>query len=366
MRQNGLRASSFVPVVDVDPRVADQLLDLLRLADVAAYSEPAPGSTGVYRDHHVSRRRLDRLWVDRAETLRARGVLDRALPHLQAELEVAIRDGVVIAREPGAGDLIARPTRAVDPVPGSDAFGRANTPVDGAAAHSDRAAHGDAAGAAATGTAAAAGSGSAAGAGSAETVADGGLAPAARSPLESAEPAAPEAVTEISGADQTAPRSPRGPLPGHDGGQPPTSRRRSDDAAVEESWAQIVAGFDTPVVGPAPWPSVEDLPGPRITRLRRPVRPMNPVPAADADDDEHFVPPPPQTLPRLDPLTRLGWAAVIGGPVLLVLVVLFGHALPAWVPLVGVLILVGGFGLLVSRLRPSNDDGSDHHDGAVV
>jgi hypothetical protein len=101
MRQNGLRASSFVPVVDVDPRVADQLLDLLRLADVAAYSEPAPGQTGVYRDHHVPSRRLDRLWVDRTETVRARGVLDRALPHLQRELDVAIRDGVAMTLDPG-------------------------------------------------------------------------------------------------------------------------------------------------------------------------------------------------------------------------------------------------------------------------
>lgn len=351
MRQNGLRASSFVPVVDVDPRVADQLLDLLRLADVAAYSEPAPGSTGLYRDQHVSHRRLDRLWVDRAETLRARGVLDRALPHLQAELEVAIRDGVMIAREPGTGDLIARPARAAEPGPELDAFGRANTPVDGGAtaARSEIAGHGDTAGA-----------------GTAEPAGDSGLAAAARS-CESADPAAPDAVAEISGGDQVTPRSPRGPGAHGDGGAPVTPRWSSDDASVEASWAQIVAGFDTPVTGPSPWPSVEDLPGPRITRLRRPIRPVAPLPAVDAeDDDEHFVPPPPQTLPRLDPLTRLGWAAVIGGPVLLVLVVLFGHALPAWVPLVGVLILVGGFGLLVSRLRPSNEDGNDHHDGAVV
>lgn len=354
MRQNGLRASSFVPVVDVDPRVADQLLDLLRLADVAAYSEPAPGSTGLYRDHHVSHRRLDRLWVDRAETLRARGVLDQALPHLQAELEVAIRDGVVLAREPGAADLVTRPTRAIEPAPEVDTFGRANTPaVDGAAtaARAEVAGHADAASA-----------------GSGESAGDGGLAGVPRS-FEAAEPGVPDGAAESTGADPVAPRSPRAPGSGAgaDAGLPGAPRGGSDDASVEESWAKIVAGFDTPVTGPSPWPAVEDLPGPRITRLRRPARPAAPVAQPiEVDDDDHFVPPPPQSLPRLDPLTRLGWAAVIGGPVLLVLVVLFGHALPAWVPLVGVLVLVGGFGLLVSRLRPTNEDDGDHHDGAVV
>jgi hypothetical protein len=302
MRQNGLRASSFVPVVDVDPRVADQLLDLLRLADVAAYSEPAPGQTGVYRDHHVPSRRLDRLWVDRTETVRARGVLDRALPHLQRELDVAIRDGVAMTLDPGRD--------------AAERQGREAVEFQGAAAASGVAAAG--------------------------------------------EPVGPEVPITDSPVGEAA-----APPPGSGVGGAAAPPADPDEAAVEISWAAIVAGFDAPVAGPSPWPSAEDLPGPRITRLRRPVRP---APELDfGDDGEHFVPPPPLPLPHLDAMTRIGWAAVIGGPVLLVLVVLFGRSLPGWVPLLGVLTLVGGFGLLVSRLRPStDDDDTDHHDGAVV
>lgn len=352
MRQNGLRASSFVPVVDVDPRVADQLLDLLRLADVAAYSEPAPGATGVYRDHHVSSRRLDRLWVDRTETLRARGVLDRALPHLQAELDLAIRDGVVLDRESGAGDLLARSARAsAEPAPDATG-GPARAESAGITSGVD------------------AGLQASAGLPTSELQSTGGPAgPAAGGgPLGEfpvAEPARPEAPAgDVPAAEVVPGRAARGA----DDGEPPRTPSEPDEEAIAASWAQIVAGFDDPIAGPSPWPAVEDLPGPRIARLRRPVRASTPPPAADpTDDGEHFVPPPPLPLPRLDPMTRLGWAAVVGGPVLLVLVVLFGSSLPGWVPLLGVLTLVGGFGLLVSRLRPSSaDDDSDHHDGAVV
>ena len=40
-RGNGLLASYFVALADVDPRLGAHLLDLLRLADVPAYLEPA-------------------------------------------------------------------------------------------------------------------------------------------------------------------------------------------------------------------------------------------------------------------------------------------------------------------------------------
>lgn len=39
-RDNGLRADAFVALADVDPRLGEHLLDLLRLADIAAYLEP--------------------------------------------------------------------------------------------------------------------------------------------------------------------------------------------------------------------------------------------------------------------------------------------------------------------------------------
>ncbi len=418
MRQNGLRASSFVPVVDVDPRVADQLLDLLRLADVAAYSEPAPGRTGPYRDHQVPTRRLDRLWVDRAGTARAREVLDRAVPHLVAELEIVIRDGRPMESDPRlamSGELRRGDgsDRAERSVAGASVGGAGVEASMTAAGESDRPALGTAAGGPpADGSGAARGADPAAsgtgggmsvdrpaGAGDRQTGADtlsAGLVPAeAHSTVTGPEmtsdhPAGPPAdEPTASPIPPVGAAVPTGVGPDGDpgntagigdngggdrtpvGGQ--TARARPvelDDAAVEAAWAGIVADFDTSPDGRAPWPATEDVLPPRAQRLRRPIR-SNPVASAAGGDlleTDHFVPPPPPVLPRLDPVTRIGWAALVAGPVLLVIVVVFGHRVPDWLPLLGVFTLVGGFALLVSRLRPtdSDDDDTDHHDGAVV
>lgn len=418
MRQNGLRASSFVPVVDVDPRVADQLLDLLRLADVAAYSEPAPGRTGPYRDHQVPTRRLDRLWVDRAGTARAREVLDRAVPHLVAELEIVIRDGRPLESDPRLamsgelrrGDGSDRVERSVTgaSVGGSGieasmtASGESDRPALGTAATggppvdgSDAPRGADPAASGPTGAVSAAGP---AGGGDHDTGAGtlpAGLVPAeARSavtgpemssdhpvgppadePTASAVPPVGAAVPTGVGPDGGDPGNGAGssgggdrtPVAGAGGRARPAEL---DDAAVEAAWAGIIADFDTSPDGRPPWPATEDVLPPRAPRLRRPIR-SNPVaPAAGGDllETDHFVPPPPPVLPRLDPVTRIGWAALVAGPVLLVIVVVFGHRVPDWLPLLGVFTLVGGFALLVSRLRPtdSDDDDTDHHDGAVV
>ena len=41
-RDNGLDAAAFVPLVDVDPRVGEHLLDVLASAGVPAFLEPLP------------------------------------------------------------------------------------------------------------------------------------------------------------------------------------------------------------------------------------------------------------------------------------------------------------------------------------
>jgi hypothetical protein len=56
-RGNGLLASYFVALADVDPRLGSHLLDLLRLADVPAYLEPASP------DRARGRSPRDRLYV---------------------------------------------------------------------------------------------------------------------------------------------------------------------------------------------------------------------------------------------------------------------------------------------------------------
>src|SRR5436190_3026122 len=61
-RGNGLLASHFVALADVDPRLGAHLLDLLRLAEVPAYLEPAAP------DRARGRGPRDRLYV--ADALR--------------------------------------------------------------------------------------------------------------------------------------------------------------------------------------------------------------------------------------------------------------------------------------------------------
>ncbi len=197
----------------------------------------------------------------------------------------------------------------------------------------------------------------------------------------------------------------------------------SGDASEEAAWQDLVAHYATPAAAdgtPAPWPTREDLPGPGpqaqdaagpdasgpdtadldVTGLdmsgpeRTPgldetplpgprravgpppfggvtpgppqiriVRPASPVPPAD---DDHFVPPVPPPLPRLDPLTKGAWAALFGGPLYLLVAVIAGWQVPDWAAFCAVAAFVGGFATLVVRMgdRPPHDDGPD--DGAVV
>lgn len=65
-RDNGLDASSFVPLRDVDPRVGEHLLDLLREAGIAAYLEPSSDVDNYTRAVSLPSPPSDRLYVDRA------------------------------------------------------------------------------------------------------------------------------------------------------------------------------------------------------------------------------------------------------------------------------------------------------------
>jgi hypothetical protein len=79
-RGNGLVASSYVAVADLSPQLADQMLDELRDAAVAAYAAPLPG---------VTSQLTERLYVDRNALDDAQEVLRQRLP----ELQTAARDG---------------------------------------------------------------------------------------------------------------------------------------------------------------------------------------------------------------------------------------------------------------------------------
>jgi hypothetical protein len=64
-RDNGFVARHYVPLADLDPRLADAMLDVLRGEGIAAYVEPSSGHLGGYLEVHLPERPRDRLWVDR-------------------------------------------------------------------------------------------------------------------------------------------------------------------------------------------------------------------------------------------------------------------------------------------------------------
>jgi hypothetical protein len=163
------------------------------------------------------------------------------------------------------------------------------------------------------------------------------------------------------------------------------------EVAEELTWAGIVAAFETPTPDEVPrWPASEDLDEPDGTsgteagglRSARAVRPAELPPAGfgelrdgltpegatyDAGHaEDHFEPPPPPPLPVPDTLGRFAWAAVIGGPLFLLISALFGLDVSGWPGFVALAASVGGFVTLVARMkdRPDSDLGGD--DGAVV
>jgi len=87
----------------------------------------------------------------------------------------------------------------------------------------------------------------------------------------------------------------------------------------------------------------------------------------DETDEGHFVPPEPPPLPASDTTSRFAWLGVLGGPLLLLGVVLFQVEMVWWIATLGVGGFLGGFVTLVLRMK---DDGEEEDDdpgrGAVV
>jgi hypothetical protein len=83
----------------------------------------------------------------------------------------------------------------------------------------------------------------------------------------------------------------------------------------------------------------------------------------DLDDDEdRYVPPAPPPLPRPAPRRAAAWGGLVGAPMLMLVLVVFGIDLPGVLDLVLLAAFVGGFGYLVATMpkRPREpwDDGS--------
>jgi hypothetical protein len=78
-RDNGLRCAGYVAVGDLDPRVADALLDTLRTEGIAAYVIPSPRRQGGWLEVTSPGQLTDRLYADSSRAQRAGELL--ALEH---------------------------------------------------------------------------------------------------------------------------------------------------------------------------------------------------------------------------------------------------------------------------------------------
>mgnify|MGYP006268793351 FL=1 len=109
---------------------------------------------------------------------------------------------------------------------------------------------------------------------------------------------------------------------------------------------------------------------PELARLRLPEGEPPHVDAdlVNLDDTEDFTPPEPPPIPRpADVIARFAWAAVIGGPVLLL--ASSALSLGSFLSGVGAILGVAGFVTLIARRSERSPDeqwGEDHFgDGAI-
>ena len=85
------------------------------------------------------------------------------------------------------------------------------------------------------------------------------------------------------------------------------------------------------------------------------------------DEDEHYVPPAPPPLPKLDPVAKGAWAALFGGPGYLVVATAAGWSVSGLTAFCAVAAFVAGFAILVLRMHDSGPGGPDDgNTGAVV
>ena len=189
----------------------------------------------------------------------------------------------------------------------------------------------------------------------------------------------------------------------------------------EAAWLDLIARYDAPAEGgeggEVPWPERENLagpvpvtpadaipdtttgpdsPAPDVTpfpdTLSFPTRLAGPggttrgnaeldgtgpgstgpgtgprdAPIPDDPEAEHYTPPPAPPLPKLEPVTKGAWLALLAGPLYLIIAYAAGWTVSGLAAFLAVAAFVGGFALLVLRMDsgPPKDRGPD--DGAVV
>jgi hypothetical protein len=115
-------------VGDLDPRVADSLLDTLRSEGIAAYASPTPASRGGYLELRLPEKMTDRVYADASQSERAKALYELELA--DAEHTPAVEP----APDP-TPDAVTEPSLAADsdsPPPAAPAQGPTEIDVDAA------------------------------------------------------------------------------------------------------------------------------------------------------------------------------------------------------------------------------------------
>lgn len=106
-RDNGLDATDWRAIEDLDPRVSTEVLDLLAAHGIPAYVQPAVDVDPVTRSATLPSRPADRLYVDRSQVKAARGHLRGLFEEYQSR---PAPDGApVVLPEPGGTQSPATP-----------------------------------------------------------------------------------------------------------------------------------------------------------------------------------------------------------------------------------------------------------------
>jgi hypothetical protein len=92
-----------------------------------------------------------------------------------------------------------------------------------------------------------------------------------------------------------------------------------------------------------------------------------PTDGTPTDDDEHYIPPAPPPLPKLDSVAKGAWVALFGGPGYLMVATAAGWSVSGLAAFCAVAAFVAGFALLILRMHEPGPGGPDDgDDGAVV
>ncbi|WP_367139995.1 MULTISPECIES: hypothetical protein [Streptomyces] len=138
------------------------------------------------------------------------------------------------------------------------------------------------------------------------------------------------------------------------------------EGKAEKAEKDTPAGPPSPPREEAPGSFIVYAPGVGPRDWSTPEPPDDDAVEADADDEGHFVPPEPPPLPTGDVTARFAWIAVLGGPLLLLIMVLLQHPLTWWLTTIGIGGFLGGFATLVLRMKDSDEEDDDPGRGAVV